>query len=1304
MDSYPRAYLAHHAPLMWIAGLREAAPADSADAALLAALQVRANERDSLATGALFRCTLFDGQTLAQRIPLSPRDPASPLYPDGIMAPQWLERYRSQSPSNVVMFARLSEPPEELYSRINAIRVTPANTRKTAPVPYKFAVVLMLEENEPTPVSAATDARIQALRRACQLDSKNSVILFPHGSSASEFVPKLQRLLYDDAVAFYREHGRRAKKKKGKIIANGPVPARGNSGLISIPVPSVDLLGMDSPDSPASLSQLGWNVRHDYKMGVFAEFRQDLETAMIHYQYAYQYLVEMFHSTLSSTGFLSGNGFDHLTPFTQRWTDARIFSDCVSIKMCKLSFFLENPFAAMSWHQKHMANFKILPEFAGEMSGSAAALAVPGLRLLASLVPGNGSYEYWAWVSKQCRVFGELVEGAVNNGLRVPFPPAGSSLTATALAGLSAGSVNSQTILHALSVTHTSGTVSSGHDTSTGSFAALSTSVPSIVIQNAGYYYYLSASCSEERWARFRVLEEFLKAGSAVQSSNTARSKVEQASRAAERHFDHGTHTIDILTKSYEQFKRAKNGRMTLFLAAEIARIYEASGKSEMALKFFERIAKTYRKEKWNFAIVASILRHSVACARRLERWTSVVEALIELVSEDVVDDLDQRNNAWEEVLDVLSAENTCNRTISTERLLVNVDMDKINSFLEVSAGFEKRSSFVKESLKFQVKIDSRGLPRATTLSTIRVLFSDKTLDNLWMNDISLMGIDSSRVSFVDFSASAFDSGPSTRNNSENVSISRGDLLITPGKSKVFQGALRPLISGNIAIVGVVLGFEKGDGVLSLNYCLSERSTATAFNWYDTTAAKPRFVTLRGNFSKSQISQREPNIKVNLIHDAPVILDRIHSVALEIINCEDEEIDGIVDIDKTSRISVDKELMEVSSETPDAATSAGSSSSNINLLSDFPSTSNSPRGALNEEKPMHQNNILRGVSLGRIAAHGTKTVNFHICASKYPGERKITSVLSFRRDEFRSSDGAEMPTDVQARHTYSVSCIAPFDAVFAHQPRALSVQAKSGNSLLSGGMLAGNLDDDLARMQGWTVTVALKSQAPVFIEEAKFTPKSSTEHNLLVDAILVDESAVNGIMLEAGDTRNYVVQVNVKSSIDNKSLNFEIGGLHVSWKRDEDCDLTHSLLKIPALDYSFPDLWTCVKLPDECRVGKPFSVAYQIQNSGLSLVDLSMAAEPSDGCVFSGHKAIPHLRLLPLSAHELKYVVVPLVAGLCKLPRIKVTRRQVVVDVDGDESGGHGVRFVDEAVPAYVFGGGLAEDLAVYVLPSAEML
>ena len=150
----------------------------------------------------------------------------------------------------------------------------------------------------------------------------------------------MQKHLYENAVAYYREHGKRIKKKKSKLptmplrpVVVAPTVTSGisNSGAVSSPRPA------------QPLNPMGWSVRYEFKMGVFAEFRQDLDTAERHYEGAYQSLVDIFHSAIAAAGGVyapggggvgGGAGMDVLQPFTSRWYEARTLADCISLKVC----------------------------------------------------------------------------------------------------------------------------------------------------------------------------------------------------------------------------------------------------------------------------------------------------------------------------------------------------------------------------------------------------------------------------------------------------------------------------------------------------------------------------------------------------------------------------------------------------------------------------------------------------------------------------------------------------------------------------------------------------------------------------------------------------------------------------------------------------------------------------------------------------------------------------------------------------------------------------------------------------------
>lgn len=98
---------------------------------------------------------------------------------------------------------------------------------------------------------------------------------------------------------------------------------------------------------------------------------------------------------------------------------------------------------------------------------------------------------------------------------------------------------------------------------------------------------------------------------------------------------------IDLLTNSYEYFKRFRQVRMTIYLASLIAEQHqliaqkanlppeEQNRRYTMALKFHERIARTYRREGW-YAPLLATLKQMASCAQELSMVEKQVEALLE--------------------------------------------------------------------------------------------------------------------------------------------------------------------------------------------------------------------------------------------------------------------------------------------------------------------------------------------------------------------------------------------------------------------------------------------------------------------------------------------------------------------------------------------------------------------------------------------------------------------------------------------------------------------------------------------------
>lgn len=186
--------------------------------------------------------------------PISPLTPSSPLHPDGIMAPIWIRKHREMVPAVFILVLRLGPPstvPDQ-PSREDGELVQSIVDRKRATVErgIKLAVILVCARallDDP-----ALDSRLSLIRRQAGLDSRASLFVISPvpQHEVNNFALSFKSELFPAAMDYYREHGRRVRRKRARMGGKG------------------------------RLSEKGWNVRYDYKMAVFSEMRGEIEVAL----------------------------------------------------------------------------------------------------------------------------------------------------------------------------------------------------------------------------------------------------------------------------------------------------------------------------------------------------------------------------------------------------------------------------------------------------------------------------------------------------------------------------------------------------------------------------------------------------------------------------------------------------------------------------------------------------------------------------------------------------------------------------------------------------------------------------------------------------------------------------------------------------------------------------------------------------------------------------------------------------------------------------------------------------------------
>ncbi|OAP54461.1 hypothetical protein AYL99_11562 [Fonsecaea erecta] len=288
--------------------------------------------------------------------PLSPLTPSSPLYPDGIISPLWITKHQSRLPCALLTVFTLSSDPNtsslqdnKLKSEINNVRtvLTSAN--------YKTRlVVILLGDGIISP--SDLEERFSTIRRSTGLDSK-SILFLAHDSSPTEintFVNSVLSSLYPVCVDYYRDLSKHARRKRNRNAAPQPTVQPGSSHILSLP---------------------GWNVRYEFKLGVFAEFRQEMDAACRNYETAYDNL-------------FAAEIIDAIAVWSPRFNEARLLADVIAFRTIRCLLWTDQVATAVRSWVAHRDRIKDLVDRRGK---------------------GTDNYGWEAWQTAWAMVMADLV-------------------------------------------------------------------------------------------------------------------------------------------------------------------------------------------------------------------------------------------------------------------------------------------------------------------------------------------------------------------------------------------------------------------------------------------------------------------------------------------------------------------------------------------------------------------------------------------------------------------------------------------------------------------------------------------------------------------------------------------------------------------------------------------------------------------------------------------------------------------------------------------------------------------------------
>ncbi|KAI9136413.1 Gryzun, putative trafficking through golgi-domain-containing protein [Paraphysoderma sedebokerense] len=1197
--------------------------------------------------------------------PLSPLTRSSSLYPDGIMTPQWFTKYRYNVPSVILAFHELyerdpSSPTKHVKDPLGGFgmgsgKIGNVEREKDNNVVSQILELKKLVQDRGTRVCVCLvvkksnvddeliQDRIGGIRKAANLESRN-VFAVSTNTDVSEFCVNLQRYLVDPSIKFYHALSQKMKKKRSKISSSSPgsiSPTKGygfSSKNVATPLNESSQQVQSYP-----LSAQGWTIRYEIKLSAIAEMRWEWESALRHYNVAYNQLMD-YLSSATLPGSDSQPGPGTIAVFSKRWYEGKVLLDSVAAKIYRINLQLGQPETSITQFNSHIQKVSSLPD--GPSS--------PYFNIIA--------FTYYEWLSRHHKLFADLIDIAHNRyGLSLPYPPPLFLQYQGSLgpSGMSrTGSANS-IIGMAGNIGGTSSFLDFAASGSFGGFGMMGRGGgPAKVIQHPGFWYYKAAKINAKRKEVWRQLEKALPTTTippflthVIASAQSISSSVSAV-------------TIELLSRAYEHFKTHKQPRMTLLIATEIADEHVENQNYDFALKFWERVGKSYRKEKWG-SVVGLIDSKMRKVAKLKGMWTKWIEGAVEGLASDVTTDPKESENLQNELLHVLTTVSPTEKANS----MIEIDMDQINSFVSANFQFHKQNGYVHTPSLFQITLTSSesSPPSPLEFSKLEVEFSDEKLNMVIHHRVDTNAgkvtgrLGGKKLEYISLE---------TQSGFHRNSTMEADLTINKNTKKIIEGTIMPAESMDLKVLSITLTLQPPSSLWQVNlvYKISERPKSEGMGvelstlrreWVVLTEAKSLKVKNLdgfGEYSELRVLKRHSRLSLKPEHAVPALLDELYPLSLKVKSDEEEPVFAIVEVD-----------VEIEMETDGAIIVDEQSQSTLSSGPELVSPAAQVLTSVTTPVSAVHGGSKRAVIIGNVNPGEVVVKQIWLKCKGTPGERVVG--LSLHYVPLRSiSVALQSPTqsispstilshsDLTSKsETLRIPFTTPFESTFQITRMPPKVESSSLSKF--------RILTPRNRIERYVIAVELKSVSPrdVMVLGVSVNQDDGKGQN----GVVVTVSEIAGIpkdeaiVWKPGSSSTYIINATIAIPSGTKiDRTVSLGKMTVKWKRCIDGDggkPSNTTISIPNLELPDDGIVVGLDHPYTATHLSPFPCTYTVTNTSMTTYSLILSFEPTvaDTVVYSGYKQVK-ITLLPLDEHVLKVNMVPIATGWVECPRLKI--------------------------------------------------